>query len=153
MPARRVVAVLVASLVMFPALAIATVLPARPAAGKWTVYGGGEFTVNSARTSVSRLILKPGSATGCGKGKISVAGTQKLTTVSRGGVTNWMVGTTSASATELISGVGGIRVKVHQDGRVRTGKLALLFAIAGEVRDNEGALMFGACSLTFSPRK
>jgi hypothetical protein len=138
---------------MFPALALATVLPARPAAGKWTNYGGGGFTVNSARTSISHLILKPGSTTGCGKGKISVAGTQKLTTVSRGGVTNWMVGTTSLRATELISGVGAIKVKVHQDGHVRTGKLAMLFAVAGEVRDNDGALTFGDCSLTFAPRK
>jgi hypothetical protein len=138
---------------MFPALALAIVLPARPAAGKWTIYGGGGFTVNPARTSVSNVTLKPGSTSGCGTAKISVAGTQKLTTVSRGGVTNWMVGTTSLRATELLSGVGAIKVKVHQGGHVKTGKLALLFAVGGYARDNEGALEFGACSLSFSPKK
>jgi hypothetical protein len=138
---------------MFPALAFATVLPARPAAGKWTIYGGGGFTVSPGRTSISNLTLKPSATSGCGKSIISVSGRQKLSTITQGGVTNWVVGKRPGTVTNLISGVGALKVKVHQGGHVMTGGLSLLFAVGGDSRDNDGSLKFGACSLTFSPKK
>jgi hypothetical protein len=63
------------------------------------------------------------------------------------------VGKHSTTGSTLISGVAPVTVKVHQGTHVTNAGLSLLFAVAGYARDNDGALEFGACSLTFSFEK
>jgi len=150
---RGLITVLFVSSIVAPTLAFANLAPPRPAAGKWKIDDGGGFTVNRSRNSISSFSVKPGGTAGCGTAEIRIAGEQKLSTVSRGGVTNWVVGRSSESGSALISGVGTVKVKVHQGGHDKTGGLSLLFAVAGNPLDNDGALTFGGCTKYFDFEK
>jgi hypothetical protein len=90
--------------------------------------------------------LKPGPDDGCGTGRITVLGSQRLTTASRGGYTNWLVG---KSTPKTSSGVTPIKVKIRQAGQTMTGTLDIVFAVGGTKRDNDGDLTFGGCVLSF----
>ncbi|HWF74651.1 MAG TPA: hypothetical protein VG186_14970 [Solirubrobacteraceae bacterium] len=131
--------------VALPAPALAAGVP-RPAAGKWKITGGGGFTVSSNEKLVSGLHLKPGSSSGCGTAPISVLGTHKLTTASRGGYTSWILGKNTPKTS---SGVSTVRVKVRQAGTTTTGAIDIIFAIAGNTTRNDGLLEFGSCALSF----
>jgi hypothetical protein len=146
MRVRLLVTSVVASAVISPSIATASSVPSRPAAGRWKIGSHGGFIVAHNRKSISGLHLTPGPEEGCGTGTITVSGTQRLTTTSRGGFTNWIVG---KSTPKTSSGVSMVAVTVHQAGQTMAGRLDLVFAVGGTKRDNDGELTFGSCVLSF----
>jgi hypothetical protein len=146
MRAARLIPVVVVLAVIAPIATFASSAPPRPAAGKWKIGKTGGFTVAHSRKSISRFYLKPAPDDGCGTGKITVSGSQKLTTTTRGGYTNWLVG---KSTPKTSSGVTPLKVRVHQAGQTMTGTLDIVFAVGGTKRDNDGDLAFGGCVLSF----
>jgi len=146
MRAGLLITMVLASAVIAPVVALASSAPPRPAAGKWKIGSTGGFTVSRNRKSISGLHLTPGPEEGCGTGTITVSGTQKLTTTSRGGYTNWLVG---KSTPKTSSGVSMVTVTIHQAGQTMTGGLDIVFAVGGTKRDNDGELTFGSCVLSF----
>jgi hypothetical protein len=142
--------ILIIGVLVVPALALAAV-PPRLAAGKWKISGGGGFTVGSDHKSISGLHLKPGAAANCGTAPISVLGTHKLAIASRGGYSNWIIG---KSTPKTSSGVTPIKVTVRQAGQTMSGTLDLIFAVAGNNKDNSGYLTIGsACLLNLNATK
>jgi hypothetical protein len=146
MRAGHLVTMALVSAVIAPVMAFASSAPPRPAAGKWKIGSAGGFTVSPNQKSISGLHLTPGPEEGCGTGTITVSGTQKLTTTSRGGYTNWLVG---KSTPKTSSGVSIVKVTIHQAGQTMTGGLDIVFAVGGTKRDNDGELTFGTCQLSF----
>lgn len=132
---------------LIPAVAHASG-PSRPAAGRWRLDVGGSFQVAHNRKSISHFHLKKlAAAFGCGTAPIDVLGSQALTRLSRGGVTNWSVGRSSRKAS---GGVAPVKVIVRQSGVKTAGTLKLVFDVGGDPGGpNEGELDFGACQLTF----
>lgn len=146
MRTRRLLTLVIASTVIAPVGALANSGPPRPAAGKWKIGSTGGFTVSHNQKSISGLHLAPGPEEGCGTGTITVSGTQRLTTTSRGGYTNWLIG---RSTPKTSSGVSTVKVTIHQAGQTMTGGLDIVFAVGGNKRDNDGELTFGSCVLSF----
>ena len=149
----RLVGVLLV-LAAFAPPALAIVLPARPAAGRWTVYGGGGFKVSSDRKTISGLFFKRPACLGgvaSSGASISVLGTQKLSLTSRGGYTNWIIG---RSTPKTSRGVTPINIQVRQQGKVSTATLDLIFGVGGVARDNSGDLnLSSGCLISFSAHR
>jgi hypothetical protein len=146
MRAAMLVGMTLATVAVAPSFATAASVPPRPAAGKWKIGSSGGFTVAHNRKSISGLHLTPGAEEGCGTGTITVSGSQKLTTTSRGGVTNWIVG---KGTPKTSGGVSTVAVTVQQAGQTLAGRLDIVFAVGGTKRDNDGELSFGSCVLSF----
>jgi hypothetical protein len=128
------------------ATALAAVAP--PRAGNWKISGGGGFTVSKDRASVSGLHV---SASGCGLGKITVLGKQKLRLISAGGVSNWIVGFGDPKRTNPndLHGVVGQKVEVRSGSKTLHARLDVIFAVAGYQRDNSGDVLINGCDLAF----
>jgi hypothetical protein len=128
------------------ATARAAVAP--PRAGKWKISGGGGFTVSKDRASVSGLHV---SASGCGLGKITVLGKQKLRLISAGGVSNWIVGFGDPKRTNPndLHGVVGQKVEIRSGSKTLHARLDVIFAVAGYQRDNSGDVLINGCDLAF----
>jgi hypothetical protein len=122
---------------------------AAPQAGKWKISGGGGFTVSKDRKSISGVHL---SGSSCGLGKITVLGTQKLRLISQGGVSNWIVGFSDPKRTNPkdLHGLVGQKVEIRSGKKKLQVRLDLIFAVAGEKRDNTGDLLINGCDLFFS---
>ena len=146
MRAARLIAIILASAAIAPVVALASSAPPRPAAGRWKIGATGGFTVARSRKSISGLHLTPGPEEGCGTGTITVVGTQKLTTTSRGGYTNWIVG---KGTPKTSSGISQVKVTIRQGGQTMAGALDIVFDVGGVKRDNDGELSFGSCVLSF----
>jgi hypothetical protein len=124
-------------------------LPPRPKAGHWKFHGGG-FTVSHDRKSVSGLHLNLSSSQACHSGDMSVSGKFRLTTTSRAGYTNWIVG---HSAPKTSDGYTALRVTVHAGGHTISAQLKMIFAIGGTSSSNEGQLQVGGCFYVFYPTR
>ena len=113
-----------------PAAALAGGVPPRPAAGKWTWFGGG-FTVNSAGTELSNLYAYPGDASGgpCGKSLVHFVGSLPITAESGGGVTEW--------------GASSARMPVKQGHKNLIGSVDIAFDASGFVGSNDGDIYWG----------
>lgn len=137
-----------------PALALAYA-PPRPASGKWKLGPGAGMRVTNGK-SISGLHFDLSSteaaSAGCPAGKISVLGTHKLRTTSRGGVSNWVLGH-STNAAEPLSGIAPIKVTVREAGKTTAGTVALIFAVGGYKRDNDGYMTVGSCQFNFYASK
>lgn len=143
--------VVIVALLTLPAIALAASV-ARPKAGGWKVVGGGGFTVNAARNAVSGLHV---SGANCDLGKLRVLGQQKLRLATAAGVSNWIVGYSDPSRKNpnQISGVVPQRVKIKEGSETLSGRLDIIFAIAGTAADNGGNLVINGCDIPFSAKK
>ena len=131
--------ILVAALVAGAALvapAVAATDSAAPAAGAYVFQGSSGFTVNAARTTVSKLRLSftVANADGAdcwsstlpaGKLTITVSSPLKLRPATRGGTTSYIVG---RSTPKTSSGITPIPVTFHlSTGGTAKGTLDLVF--------------------------
>jgi hypothetical protein len=119
-----------------------------PHAGKWKIAGGGGFTVNKNHASVSGVHL---SGSSCGLAKITVLGQQKLRLITAGGVSNWIVGFSDPKRTNPndLHGLVGQKVEVRSGTKKLHARLDVVFAVAGDQRDNSGDLLINGCDLFF----
>lgn len=143
----RVTALLIAVSLAIPALAIpALALGAtgKPHAGRWTIPGGGGFTVSQDQKSISGVHL---SGKACGFGNISVLTKASL----RQDADSWIVGFPDPARTNPldISGVVPQKVVVLTGGKKLNARLDLVFDIGGYTRDNDGVLVIKGCDLLF----
>jgi hypothetical protein len=121
---------------------------AAPHTGKWKISGGGGFTVNKQRASISGLHL---SGSGCALGKITVIGKQKLRLITQGGVSNWIVGFSDPRRTNPndLHGLVGQKVEIRSGNKKLHARLDVVFAVGGTQRDNSGDLLINGCDLFF----
>jgi hypothetical protein len=121
-------------------------------AGAWKVLGGGGFAVNAARNAVSGFHI---SGANCDLGKLRVLGQQKLRLATAGGVSNWIVGYNDPSRKNPneISGVVPQRVKLKEGSKTLSGRLDLIFAVAGSPGDNAGNVVINGCDIPFNAKK
>jgi hypothetical protein len=125
-----------------PALALGAT--GAPHAGKWTIPGGGGFTVSQDQKSISGVHL---SVKACGFGNISV-----LTRVSlRQDASSWIVGFPDPSRKSPldISGVVPQKVVLLTGGKKLNARLDMAFDIGGFSRDNDGILVIKDCDVQF----
>jgi hypothetical protein len=146
---------LLAVALIVPAVALAY-QPPRPASGKWKLGPGAGMKVVQGKSITGihfDLTSSEAAAGGCSAGKMSVLGTQKLRVASRGGVSNWVLGH-STDAAEPLSGIAPVKVSVRQGGKTMAGTVALIFAVGGFKRDNDGYVTVGSsCAFSFYASK
>jgi hypothetical protein len=145
-----IVLVVMAALAL-PALALG-VASGRPAAGSWTISGGGGFTVNASQTAISNYHFR----SICGFHKVIVLGSQPLHVSTVAGVTNWMVGYPDPSRKNRndVSGVVPQRVKFRTGGKTLSGRIDLIFGVGGNPKNNSGLVeMPGGCDGEYAATK
>ncbi len=118
---------------------------AAPHAGRWTIPGGGGFTVSKGQRSISGLHLAGSS---CGLGKVTVLGTATLRLINGG--SNWIVGFNDPKRTNPNdrSGVVGQRVMIRSGSKTVHARLDIVFGVGGG-RQNDGDLMIAGCDVLF----
>lgn len=128
--------------------------PPRPSAGRWTAsamfdVSQGRFELTRGGKQLATLRLTPASevADGCGTAELKVAGRKKLTTSSRAGKGEWIVGKRAPSEPD---GANPVPVRAAQAGKTVTGTLELRFDAR---RHASGELRFGGCRLFFEARR
>lgn len=134
---------------------IAGVPPRRPAAGRWTLPTGfdytnkGSFEVARRGGTISglRFGVGPAASKACGKGKLEVLGARRPARISHSGLAAWAVGRRSPASADGVAGVG---VTVLRGHKRRHGSLELLFSGPGA---GAGELTLKRCRLYFEVRR
>ena len=138
------------------ALAVALCAPATAAAaapkapsGKWKVVFHGEGTVKVKDRKLTSISIVPkDDDTACGTARIKLKVVHSLTTVTRAGVTNWIVGKPTpkkADAYQLV------KTKFAIDGEIVSGKIRMLWHEGNKT--GSGEFVFGGCQLDFAFQK
>lgn len=144
----RSIALALAAVLAVPALAGAQSKP-KPPSGKFKVvfHGDGSLRVKDKKLTTLSIVPKDDD-TACGTAKVKLKVVHSLTTVTRAGVTNWIVGKPTpkkADAYQLVN------TKIALGGEVRKAKIKMLWREGNKF--GSGQLVFGNCSLDFDYSK
>ena len=139
----RIVALAIAAALVVPAVAGAAT--PKPPSGKYKVsfHGTGSLRVKEKKLTSLSIVPKDDD-TACGTAGIKLRTVHSLTTVTRAGVTNWIVGKatpTKADAYQLV------KTKIRIDGVDQKAKIKLLWREGNKF--GSGQLAFGGCELDF----
>jgi hypothetical protein len=139
------------------ALALALAVPlaagaqSKPKApsGKWSFVFQGTGTLKVKDKKLTSLSVTPdGASTACGTAKIKLKVVHSLTTVTRAGVTNWIVGKPTPKKVEAYQPV---KTKFAIDGKIVKGKIRVLWR--EDRKSGSAELYFGDCHLDASFQK
>ena len=144
----RVLVLALAAVLALPALAGAAFTPKAPS-GKFKVvfHGDGSLRVKDKKLTTLTIVPKDDD-TACGTAKIKLEVVHTLTTVSRAGYTNWIVGKPTpkkADAYQLV------KTKLSIAGETVSAKIRMLWRDDG--KSGSGELVFGGCGLDFAFQK
>jgi hypothetical protein len=141
----RALALATAALLALPLAAGAQSKPKAPS-GKWTFVFQGTGSLRVKDKKLASLSITPkGASTACGTAKIKLKVVHSLTTVSRAGVTNWIVGRPTPKKVDAYQPV---KTKFAIDGQIVSGKIRAIWREDRKTGDAE--LFFGDCHLDAS---
>ena len=144
----RALALAVAALLALPLVAGAQTKPKAPS-GKWTFVFQGTGSLRVKEKKLTSLSVTPKDAsTACGTSRIKLKVVHSLTTVSRAGVTNWIVGKPTPKKVDAYQPV---KTKFAIDGKIVSGKIRALWYEGNKTGSAE--LFFGTCHLDASFQK
>ena len=144
----RVMALALALALVVPIAAGAQSKPKAPS-GKWSIVfqGTGSLRVKERKLTTLSVIPKDAS-TACGTARIKLKVVHSLTTVTRAGVTNWIVGKPTPKKVDAYQFV---KTKFAIDGKTVSGKIRALWREGN--RYGSAQLYFGECLLDVSFQK
>ena len=138
----RMIALALVACVALPAAATAQTKPKAPS-GKYTIKyrGTGSLKVKEKKlTSLSVLPNADDQSTSCGTSTVKLKAVHSLTTVTRAGVTNWIVGKPTPKKADAFQYV---KTKILRDGEVTTAKIRVIWnGKSGRVQ-----IEYGTCVL------
>lgn len=142
------VAALVLTLALCVPVAASAAAPKAPS-GKWKIvfHGDGTLKVKDRRLTSLSVVPKDDD-TACGTTRVKLKVVHSLTTVTRAGYTNWIVGKPTpkkADAYQLV------KTKLAIDGKIVAGKIRILWQEGNKT--GSGELVYGDCSLDFAFQK
>ena len=113
-----------------------------PAAGVWASGPHQGFTVAKNRKRVSGVSV---SLKSCGRPGIArVLGSQKISTLTLGGYTNWVIGRPDHSGN-----IHGLAVRIKVGKQVRRGALSFIWNVNEQTGNDYGQLAIPGCTVTF----
>jgi hypothetical protein len=141
----RLIALALAAALAVPCIAAGQAKPKAPS-GKFKVVSNGKGSLRvTDKKLVSLTILPQDGDTVCGPERIILTMEHTLTTVSRAGVTNWIVGKPTPQKTDAYQLVK----TTLASGRKRlAGKIKMLWHENG--KSGIGRVVFGDCGLDFA---
>lgn len=144
----RIVALAVALALAVPIAAVAQSKPKAPS-GKWSFVfqGTGSLRVKEKKLTTLSVIPK-GASTACGTARIKLKVVHSLTTVTRAGVTNWIVGKPTPKKVDAYQPV---KTKFAIEGKIVSGKIRVIWSEGN--RTGSAELYFGDCHLDASFQK
>ena len=139
------------ALVLALAVPVAAGAQSKPKApsGKWSFVfqGVGSLKVKDKRlTSLS--ITPEGASTNCGTSKVKLKVVHSLTTVTRAGVTNWIVGKPTPKKADAYQPV---KTKFAIDGKIVSGRIRVIWR--EDRKSGSAELYYGDCHLDASFQK
>lgn len=141
-------AIALAAALMLPVVAGAQSKPKAPS-GKWSIVFQGTGSLRVKEKKLTTLSVTPkGASTACGTAKIKLKVVHSLTTVTRAGVTNWIVGKPTPKKVDAYQPV---KTKFAIDGKTVSGKIRVLWYEGN--RTGSAELFFGDCHLDTSFQK
>ncbi|HEX8646375.1 MAG TPA: hypothetical protein VF715_05705 [Thermoleophilaceae bacterium] len=144
----RVIALALALALAVPLAAGAAGKPKAPS-GKWTFVFQGTGSLRVKEKKLTSLSVTPeGASTACGTARIKLKVVHSLTTVTRAGVTNWIVGKPTPKKTDAYQPV---KTKFAIDGKIVSGKIRAIWFEGN--RTGSAELYFGDCHLDASFNK
>lgn len=121
---RAMALALVAALFALPVAAGAQTKPKAPS-GKWTFVFQGTGTVKVKEKKLTTVSILPrGASTNCGTARVKLKVVHSLTTVTRAGVTNWIVGKPTPKKADAYQPV---KTKFAIDGKIVSGKIRAIW--------------------------
>jgi hypothetical protein len=144
----RLVALALAAALAVPALAAAAA--PKPPSGKYRIdYNGtGSMRVKDKVLTALSVVPKDQPAA-CGTGTIKLKSTHKLTTATRAGYTNWIVGKNTPKTS---SGYSLVKGTFAFGGKTVAGKIKVLW-FDDNLKTGDGEIVVGDCDLHFSFQK
>ena len=144
----RVMALALALALAIPIAAAAQSKPKAPS-GKWSIVFQGTGSLRVKEKKLTSLSVTPKDAsTSCGTARIKLKVVHSLTTVTRAGATNWIVGKPTPKKTDAYQPV---KTKFAIDGKIVSGKIRVIWYEGNKTGGAE--LFFGDCHLDTSFQK
>jgi hypothetical protein len=144
----RVIALALALALAVPVAAGAQSKPKAPS-GKWSIVFQGSGSLRVKGKKLTSLSVTPKDAsTSCGTAKVKLKVVHSLTTVTRAGYTNWIVGKPTPKKADAYQPV---KTKFAIDGKTVSGKIRVLWQ--QDRRTGSAELFYGTCVLDTSFQK
>lgn len=145
----RVLALALAAALAVPCVAAGQAKPKAPS-GKYKVvfHGTGSLRVKDKKLTSLSIVPKDDD-TACGTSTVKLKVVHTLTTVTRAGYTNWIVGKPTpkkADAYQLV------KTKVAIGGKTISAKIKVLW-YDDNIKSGAGQLVYGQCDLDFAFQK
>ena len=144
----RILVLALATALAVPSLAAAATPKAPSGKYKMVFHGTGSLRVKDKKLTSLSIVPKDDD-TACGTAKIKVNVVHTLTTVTRAGYTNWIVGKATPKEYDAYQLV---KTKLMIDGKTIKGKIKLLWQ-DDNIKSGSGQIVFGDCGLDFNFQK